>query len=285
VRDLPGDRSVEVRHQGEVLGALAVTKRAGEALSPTEEALLSDLAAQAGLVLRNVRLTAELRARFDELSRQAALLRESRERIVETQDAERRRLERNIHDGAQQHLVALAVKLRLAQTMAGRDPDRARALVGEARSQTTETLRTLRDLAAGIYPPGLVEHGLSAALRAQLESVALPVELRDDGIGRYPLEVEAAAYFSTLEALQNVAKHARATRATINLAEDDGELTFRVQDDGVGFDPSRAHDGSGLVNLADRLATIGGSFAVESAPGRGTAVTGRIPTREREPVG
>jgi signal transduction histidine kinase len=279
---LDGGRSVPVRHQGDLLGALAVTKRPGETLTPTENALLSDLAAQAGLVLRNVRLTAELRARLEELSRQAALLRESRERIVETQDAERRRLERNIHDGAQQHLVALAVKLRLARTMAERDPARARTLVGEARTQTVDTLRTLRDLASGIYPPVLAERGLAAALREGIGRLELPVDLSDDGIDRYPIEAEAAAYFSILESLQNVAKHANASRVSVWLAEQNGHLVFGVEDDGMGFDPSIAIQGSGLSNLADRVEALGGTLEIRSAPGAGTTVSGRVPVVARE---
>src|SRR5439155_1944710 len=199
------DRVAAVRHQGEELGELGVQKRPGEPVTPVEEKLLTDLAAQAGQVLRNVRLTADLQARLEQISQQAAELRESRQRIVAAQDAERRRLERNIHDGAQQHLVALAVKLRLAATLAKRDPEKARRSIMELKAQTAEALQTLRDLAQGIYPPGLHERGLLDALSAHAEVTA-------DGVTRYDPDVEAAVYFCCLEALQNAAKHAHASR-------------------------------------------------------------------------
>jgi signal transduction histidine kinase len=273
------DRTVPVRHRNELLGAVAVSKRPGELLSPAETNLLDDLAHQAGLVLRNVRLTAELRARLEELSSRTEQLRESRQRIVETQDAERRRLERNIHDGAQQHLVALAVKLRLARTMATRDPDRARVLVSEARGQTARALETLRDLAGGIYPPTLTERGVAAALAEQIEGLGIAIEVQDGGLGegRLPAEVEAAVYFSALEALQNAAKHAGARRVVVRLDRGDGDLAFSVSDDGRGFDPAMARRGSGLQNLADRLEALGGTLEVDAAPGAGATIRGRIP--------
>jgi signal transduction histidine kinase len=284
---MDADRSVPVRHRHELLGAVAVSKRPGESLSPAETKLLDDLAHQAGLVLRNVRLTTELRARLEELSSRTEQLRESRQRIVETQDAERRRLERNIHDGAQQHLVALAVKLRLARTMATRDPDRARAFVSEARGQTSRALETLRDLAGGIYPPTLTELGVAAALTEQTEGLGIAIEVLDRGMGdgRLPGEVEAAVYFSALEALQNAAKHAGATRVVVRLERDDQDLAFSVTDDGRGFDPAIARRGSGLQNLADRLEALGGTFEIEAAPGSGATIRGRIPVPAEEVVG
>jgi signal transduction histidine kinase len=276
---MDADRTVPVRHRDELLGAVAVSKRPGEPLSPAETKLLDDLAHQAGLVLRNVRLSAELRARLEELSSRTEQLRESRQRIVETQDAERRRLERNIHDGAQQHLVALAVKLRLARTMATRDADRARALVSEARGQTSRALETLRDLAGGIYPPTLTERGVVAALTEQTEGLGIAIEVLDRGLGdgRLPAEVEAAVYFSALEALQNAAKHAGATRVVVRLDRGDQELAFSVSDDGRGFQPASARRGSGLLNLADRLEALGGTLEVDAALGAGATIRGRIP--------
>ncbi len=280
---VPGvSRVVAVRHQGELLGALSIDKAAGEPLVPLEEKLLSDLAAQAGLVLRNVRLTTELQARLKEISEQAAKLRASRQRIVAAQDAERRRLERNIHDGAQQNLVALSVKLRLASTFAKRNPDRARELVRELEAETEQALETLRDLARGIYPPVLRDEGLAAALRAQAARIEIPVELVTDHVGRYSPDIEAAVYFCCLEALQNVAKHARASRVRVNLREDHGELAFSVSDDGVGFDPQQASQGSGLQNMADRVSALGGSLEVSGTMGGGTTVSGRIAVRAEE---
>lgn len=267
---IPGtDRSYPVLDQGQLLGALTVVKPPAEPPTREEEQLLSDLASQAGLVLRNVRLIQELR--------------ESRQRLVSAQDEERRRLERNIHDGAQQQLVALAVKLRLAESLTERDPAKARALVGEARSESQEALDDLRDLARGIYPPLLADQGLAAALEAQARKAAIHVEVSSDGVGRYPQEAEAAVYFSVLEALQNAAKYAEASRVTVRLRHEEGELVFEVADDGRGFDPQVTRRGSGLQNMSDRLDAIGGRIEVTSAPGRGTSVTGRIPLEEAAP--
>ena len=264
------DRVAEVRHQGETLGELTVRKRAGEPFTPVEEKLLNDLAAQAGQVLRNVRLTSELQARLDEISAQALELRASRQRIVSVQDAERRRLERNIHDGAQQHLVALAVKLRLAATLAKRDPEKARRSLKELEAQTAEARETLRDLAQGIYPPALREGGLVEALGTHAAVTA-------DGIGRYDPEIEAGVYFSCLEALQNATKYAKASSVRVDLRQEDGQLMFSVSDDGVGFDPAAASMGSGVQNMKDRVASLGGSLSVASRPGKGTTVSGTLP--------
>jgi signal transduction histidine kinase len=269
------DRALPIRHRGELLGALAVRKQPGDPLRPQEEALLEHLASQAGLVLRNVGLTEQLRGRLEETTRLATELRHSRRRIVATQDAARRRLERNIHDGAQQHLVALAVNLKLARTMVAKDPERARALVGQLRERTAESLDVLRDLARGIYPAALEAGGLGVALREAAERSSVPVEIDADG-ARYPIEVEAAVYFSILEALQNAAKYAEASRVRVRLAESDGSLTFEVADDGLGFDQERASKGAGLQNMADRLAAFQGAVTIESAPGSGTVVRGRV---------
>ena len=264
------DRAVEVRHQGELLGALTVNKRQGESLTPVEEKLLDDLASQAGLVLKNVGLTDELLLRLEEL-------RASRQRLVAAQDEERRRLERNLHDGAQQNLVALKVKLGLAEMFVDKDPARAKATLAELKADTDEALETLRDLARGIYPPLLADKGLYAALESQARKATIPVEVQADGIDRYPQDVEAAVYFCCLEALQNVQKYAKATRAIVHLAERDGDLIFEVEDDGKGFDPATAKRGSGMTNMADRLDALGGEVEVDSALGRGTQLRGHVP--------
>jgi signal transduction histidine kinase len=264
--DFPDDeRAFPVRHQGEILGALSAATSRREPLTETQARLLEDLAAQAGLVLRNVRLIEELRA--------------SRQRLVAAQDEERRRLERNIHDGAQQQLVALAVKIRLARTIAGRDVEKAQSLLDELQAETQEALENLRDLARGVYPPLLADKGLAAAVEAQARKVPFPVEVEPNGIGRYSAEAEATAYFCVLEALQNVAKYANASRAVIRVSEEDGRLVFSVSDDGVGFDVERSSSGTGLQNMADRVEALGGSIELVSSPGRGTTVTGQIPVR------
>ena len=271
------DRAAPIRHQGEELGELAVKKRPGEPVTPVEEKLLADLAAQAGQVLRNVRLTADLQARLEQISTQAADLRESRQRIVAAQDAERRRLERNIHDGAQQHLVALAVKLRLTAVQARRDAERARPSIADLRLQTKDALETLGALAAGLYPPMLRERGIAAALSAQTTLTTVPVEVLDDVDHRYSEDVEAAVYFCCQEAIQNALKHAQASRISVRLDDRDGTLRFAVTDDGAGFDPSTARRGAGMQNMADRIAAAGGTFEIESRPGGGTTVRGSMP--------
>jgi signal transduction histidine kinase len=257
------DRAFEVRHQGELLGALTVVMPPREPLTSTGEKLLEDLAAQAGLILRNVRLIEELRA--------------SRQRLVAAQDEERRRLERNIHDGAQQQLVALAVNLKLARTLSTKDPAKGQEILHRLQGEAQDALDNLRDLARGIYPPVLADKGLAAALESQARKATVPVTIDSDGIGRYPQEAEAAAYFCVLEALQNVAKYAEATSVTVRLGLEDGDLLFTVTDDGRGFDPATTPQGSGLQNMRDRLEALGGSVEVVSEPGRGTTVTGRIP--------
>jgi signal transduction histidine kinase len=260
---LPDD-ATEVRHQGELLGALSIAMPPNDPMDPVKEQLIADLATQAGLVLRNVRLIEELRA--------------SRQRLVASQDEERRKLERNLHDGAQQQLVALAVKQRLLGNLIGRDDDKARAMVSQLASDTNDALETLRDLARGIYPPLLADQGLVAALEAQARKAAVPTTVEGNGVGRFGQDVEAAVYFSCLEALQNVAKYAEASSATIVLSNGDGSLRFTVTDDGTGFDASRTSYGTGLQGIADRLAALSGVLDVRSEPGQGTTVIGTVPT-------
>ncbi len=253
----------EVKHQGELLGALTVIPAADDPMNPTKEKLIRDMAAQAGLVLRNVRLIEDLR--------------ESRRRIVSAQDERARALERNIHDGAQQQLVALSVQLRLAEGMVDRDPAKARALLTDLQARTVETLEDLRDLARGIYPPLLADKGLPAALEAQARKSPVPVSVQPDGVGRYGPDVESAVYFCCLEALNNVAKYAEASTVEIRLRQDEDELRFEIVDDGRGFDAAAGAAGTGLQGMADRLDAIGGSIEVDSAPGQGTRVAGRLP--------
>ena len=262
--------SAEVRHQGELLGALSVAMPPSDPMNPSKERLVQDLAAQAGLVLRNERLTSALKARLADL--QAA-----QKRLVAAQDDERRKLERNIHDGAQQQLVALQVRQRLAEQLIDRDPAKAKQMLEQIQVDTGTALDDLRDLARGIYPPLLADQGLAAALEAQARKAAMPVTIEADGIGRFPQEVEAAVYFSALEALQNTAKYAGAARASVTVERADGHLRFSVRDDGRGFDPTADGYGSGLQGIADRLGALDGELDVESVPGSGTIVSGRVP--------
>jgi signal transduction histidine kinase len=258
-----------VRHQGELLGALTVTKPGSETLNPVESKLLADLAGHAGLVLRNVRLTAELLDRVEEL-------RASRQRMVAAQDEARRRLERNLHDGAQQQLVALKVRLGLAERMIakGKPID---DLLRQLGADTDDAIDTLRDLARGIYPPLLAAEGLPAALVAQARKAVLPVTVDAERIGRYGQDVEAAVYFCCLEALQNIAKYANATAVRIRLEASATDLSFTVSDNGDGFDPESTPMGAGLTNMTDRVDALGGTVSVRSSPGNGTTVHGRLP--------
>jgi signal transduction histidine kinase len=266
-----------VRLGDELVGAVTVTQSPREPLSPADLALLEHMASEAGLVLRNVRLTAQLAGSLGEISAQAAEIRASRKRIVEAQDAERRRVERDIHDGAQQHLVGLMVQLRVANRVVHRDPARARRIMGDLRDVVTESLERLAELAQGIHPRFLSAEGLAGALRRQEANPSVRVTVVDDGVGRYRAEVEAAVYFTCLEALNNAAKHAEGANVVVRIAEDGGDLVFSVSDDGSGFDPDRCRPGSGLGNMVDRVAALRGSLAVTSAPSRGTSVAGRIP--------
>jgi len=282
VPTLDADRTVPVRRHGELLGAIAVTKPRNEPLTPQEANLIDRLSEQSALVLANVRLTADLEVRLATIRRQAALLQASRQRIVAAQDEERRRLERNIHDGAQQHLVALAVKLRLARATLAKDPAKSREMLNELRTQVDDALDTLHALALGVYPPLLEEQGIAAALAAQYTRSALPVHLETSSLPRYPLEIEAAVYFCVLEALQNAAKYADAGRIDVALSERDGAITFEVRDDGHGFDTSARGPGTGLHGMQDRLAVFGGDATIGSEIGRGTTVRGRVPVPELE---
>jgi signal transduction histidine kinase len=251
-----------VDHRGERLGALRVTCSAGEPLTPAGERLVRDVAAQAGLVLRNVTLIGDLRA--------------SRQRLVAAADEARRGLERNLHDGAQQQLVALRITLGLAREAAASSPEAAEMLA-QTEQQAAEALAELRELAHGIYPPLLADLGLTAALEAQARKAAIPVTVEAPGVGRYPREIEAALYFCVLEALQNVAKYAHASAARVTLGHDGRCLAFTVEDDGKGFDRATTPAGSGLQGITDRLAALGGTIDITSTPGHGTGVSGRVP--------
>ncbi len=263
------DRVAPVTHQGELLGALAVSMKRGETLNAVEQKLVTDLAGQAGLVLKNVGLNRELLARLEDL-------RASRQRLVSAQDEERRRLERNIHDGAQQHLVALKVKLGVAESLS--EPNsRARPVLAQLKNDADEALVNLRELARGIYPPLLASEGLPAALKSHARRLPFAVELDVDRVQRLSREAEGAVYFCCLEALQNVAKYASATRVEVRARVESSTLAFSVSDNGKGFDPATTVASSGLQNMRDRLEALGGTLQVESEPGKGTRIEGQLP--------
>jgi signal transduction histidine kinase len=258
---LPVDRQVPVRHHGELLGIITVTKPAGEPVTPPEDALLGHVASQAGLVLRNVRLIDDLRS--------------SAERLVVSQDDERRRLERNLHDGAQQSLVSVALLLRMALARVGEDPDGIAPSMTEASAQLQQAIDELRELARGIHPAILTERGLGPAVSSLAERSPVPVQVDVALPQRPPATIEGTLYFVVAEALTNVAKYASASSVTVTLVQDGDVVTVVVTDDGVGgADPVR---GTGLRGLADRIAAVDGTIDVHSPPGGGTRVTCRVP--------
>ncbi|MEO7557325.1 MAG: histidine kinase [Acidimicrobiales bacterium] len=274
-------RVAPITHSGELLG-LIVIERPGDAehFAEEDDRVLLELARQVGLALHNVQLDSALQASLDEVRRQAEELRASRSRIVATADAERRKIERNLHDGAQQHLVALAVNLRLVKDMLGDDPETATEMLDALAADVKETIQELRDLAHGIYPPLLLDSGLLEALRAAATRSPLDVTVEAEGLGRYPSEVEAAVYFCCLEALQNAGKHAPEAQVRLQVGVTEGVLRFAVADDGPGFDVATAQKGHGFVNMSDRIGAIGGTVQWESTPGHGATIAGTIPLSE-----
>ena len=278
-------RVAPVSHGGDLLG-LIVVERPHEAntFSEEDDRVLADLARQVGLALHNSQLDTALQTTLDEVRKQADELRQSRARIVASGDAERRRVERNLHDGAQQHLVALAVNLRLARDIIVDDQEAGLEMLEQLAGEVQETIQELRELAHGIYPPLLVDSGLVEALRAAANRSPLTVDIQAEGIGRYAPETEAAVYFCCLEALQNAAKHAPDAFVELRLWEESGGLLFTVTDDGPGFDPEKARRGHGYTNMADRLGAIGGTVRWDSEIGKGSQVRGSVPLVEAAPA-
>ncbi len=271
-------RVAPASHGGELLGLIVVERpAAADSFSEDDDRVLTELARQVGLAFHNAQLDTALQTTLDELRGQAEALRESRARIVASGDAERRRVERNLHDGAQQNLVALAINLRLARDIVADDPAAAAEMLDELGVEVKRTIQELRELAHGIYPPLLADRGLGEALRAAASRSPLAVEVVSEGISRYTPEIEAAVYFCCLEALQNAAKHAPDSRVEVRIWEDSGGLLFSVNDDGPGFDAERARKGHGFVNMADRLGAISGTVRWQSEPGHGAQIHGSIP--------
>jgi signal transduction histidine kinase len=272
--DLDG-RPVELPADGQDRMATVVEREGRRVAAIVHDRALSDdpgliraAGAAAALALDNERLQAELRARLDELKA-------SRARIVEAADQERKRIERNLHDGTQQRLTSIALALGLAESRLTSDPQAAASSVRQAKQALETALAELRDLSHGIHPSVLTTRGLGPALEDLAYTAPLPVTVAAELNGRLPERVEAGAYYAVAEALANIAKHARASTATVVLARERGRLLLVVRDDGVGgADPAR---GSGLRGLADRLQALGGTLEVDSPPGRGTELRAAIP--------
>ncbi len=273
-------RVAPTTHSGRVLGLIvAVRPPAADPFNSDDDTMLTELARQLGLALHNVELDSALQESLDEVRRQAEELQASRARIVAASDAARRQIERNLHDGAQQHLVALAVNVRLARKVAETDPKGAAELLDQLGEGIQHAVQELRALAHGIYPPLLVDRGVEEALRSAASRSALPTEVEAHGLERFSPEHEAAVYFCCMEALQNAGKHAGdGASATVRVWREEHALCFEVRDTGAGFDASGAKaKGAGFVNMTDRVGAMGGAVAVKSAPGCGTSVSGRIP--------
>jgi signal transduction histidine kinase len=271
-------RVAPISHAGELLGVIVVSRREGAvAFREEDDRVLTELTRQVGLAMHNAQLDTALQGSLDELRRQADELRASRARVVASGDAERRKVERNLHDGAQQHLVALAINLRLAKDVVEEDPKAAMEMLEDLGVAVQDTIKELRELAHGIYPPLLVDSGLTEALRAVANRSPLDVQLTTEGIGRYGRDIEAAIYFCCLEALQNAGKHAPDSRVSVRIWEESGGLLFEVSDNGPGFDIAKAKQGHGYVNMMDRLGAIGGAVRWESQDGQGTTIRGSVP--------
>jgi signal transduction histidine kinase len=280
----PGLRSLDVTLTDERLGVLRLQEHHDQPLSPVEERLFAGLAAQAGLVLRGAQLRVELARRAEDLATLADDLQASRRRVVDAHDSERRHLERDIHDGAQQHLVALVVNLRLARTLTDRSPDRARTVLAEQGDAVDNAITTLVDLARGIYPEILAKDGVAAAVTSVVSTSPIPVAVHDRGISRHADELESALYFCCVEAVQNAVKHAGASRIDVELASVGERLTLLVRDDGHGFDAAPVLAAGGLATMRDRVDAVGGQLTVGTNATGGMDVLVSVPLPVPGPV-
>jgi signal transduction histidine kinase len=285
-RDGSSLRLAPMANAGELQGALVVERPAEDRpFTQDEERAVVEVARQLGVVLHNAKLDSALQASLDEVRRQAAEIQASRGRIVVAADRARRKIERDLHDGAQQHMVALAVRVKLVGQLLERDPAQARAALDEIGVAIQDTLHEMRDLAHGIYPPLLADKGLREALESAARRATLPVTVQAQRLTRYTPEGEATIYFCVLEALQNAGKYAGSGASVkVEVREEADSLVFMVSDDGAGFDVAARGTGAGFTNMLDRLGALGGTLRVESAPGKGTRVVGVVPAHAQEPA-
>jgi signal transduction histidine kinase len=260
--DLPATQSFPVAHAGVLLGAIALDEDPADPLTPAKSRLVNDVAGQAGLVMRNVELVEDLRA--------------SRLRIVAAQAEERRRIQRSLEEGAERDLADIERALHETEGVAEDEAPAIAGSVRDLRAETDSALENLRGLAGGVYPAMLENRGVVPALEVQAASSPVPVDVSGDLERRFAIDVEAAAYFCALEAIQNALKYANASRIRVRLDASESSLAFEVADDGDGFDPAATGYGTGLQGIADRLDAFGGVLDVRSAPGAGTIVAGRV---------
>ena len=275
---LPGMRTVTVMRAGMTLGVLRVGERDGRPMTAVEDRLLAGLASQAGMVLETARLRAELSDRARELAVRAEELRQARTALVTAQDLERRRLERDIHDGAQQQLVALAINLKVAKAMATTDPVHARTILGEQLAAASEAIGALSDLTRGLLPEVLASRGLGPAVAHSTTGNPVPVVVTADALPRLAPDIEATLYFCALEAVQNATKHARATRIHVRSESVGDRVSLRIEDDGTGFEDGSV-GGTGLANMRERVASLDGALRLGNTRSGGTAVVVDVPVR------
>jgi signal transduction histidine kinase len=281
------DLIVPLVHAGETIGRIECGPRTTGELSSSDEDLLATVARQAALAVTTAGLAAQLEARLDDIARQTVELAASRSRILQAQMAERRRIERDIHDGVQQDLIACIARLRLARNQLSRDPGLAAASLVELQDHTTTTLERLRELSRGIHPLALTHHGLIAALEAQACRLPLDVTIEADAQverSRYDEEIEAAAYFVVCEGLTNIIKHAGTDTGRVHLDTGEGQLTIEVTDDGRGHKADPTSAGSGITGLSDRVTALGGTLELNSTIGTGTTLRAILPARPSVPA-
>jgi signal transduction histidine kinase len=271
--------AVPIEYQGAILGRIQCGPRSDGPLLAEDRRLLAYFAAQAAVGVHNLHLAAELSRRVEEVRVQAAELAASRDRVVAGQDAERRRIQRILHDGVQQEIVALSARAGLLRQQLLRGDPAAADGLAEMQRDLAATLHDVREIAYAIHPPVLSDRGLLEAIEAQSSRLAVPMAVRADprlrGV-RFGEQIEAAAWYVLAEALSNVVKHAAASEVEVSLSQQDGRLGLVIRDDGCGFDPGRPR-GLGLAGLSDRLDTVGGSLTIDSGAGLGTSVCAHIP--------
>ena len=290
VDDAIGDPTfaLPIRHAGSPIGEIAITKPANEPLRPAERVLLEDLAGHAGLALHNVRLASDLQTKAEELATQTQEIERSRGRLVTARDAQRRRLERELRDGIGTELAAIRDEVGADARRVTVDPDGVQRSLDELGVRANTALDELRDVARGIFPPLLIDKGLAAALESYVRKSAaettIDIDPRVAGT-RFEPAAENAVYFCCVQALQNAQRHALGANVTIRLSiGEPGVLAFDVTDDGAGFDPATVESREGMQIMTDRIAALGGTITVDSSPGRGTTISGRIPAAVLEEV-